>query len=222
MARYVRDVQLDRPEDFVQYIMNDFLTKHGFQLVQFKGEQVYRAGGGLIEVPKFLVWSYQNGVAHIEAWTRDVWFPGVYGKEKDMTGFTAAVPKANYKKDIEELVSVLCQPLPDNGYPQTGNPGDPNGQQTIFVRGVDMSRHATMGFVFSLISILGVVLFYAGGYVVLGYLLSILGIAESSRGRNSQKRGLAITGLVISIITLVIDIILTLLMFLGAAILLSA
>ncbi len=61
MARYIREVQLDRPDDFVQYIMTDFLGKHGFRLGEFKGEQVYRAGGGLIEIPKFLSWGYPRG-----------------------------------------------------------------------------------------------------------------------------------------------------------------
>ena len=46
MARYIREVELNKPEDFVQYIVTDFLTKHGFKLVEFKGEMIYRAGDG--------------------------------------------------------------------------------------------------------------------------------------------------------------------------------
>ena len=30
MARYVREVVLNKPEDFVQFIMNDYLQKNGF------------------------------------------------------------------------------------------------------------------------------------------------------------------------------------------------
>lgn len=81
MARYIREVTLNRPADFVQFIMTDFLSKHGFSLVKFKGEMVYRTGGGLLEIPKFLTWGYRNGIFHVEAWTRNLWLPGVYGRE---------------------------------------------------------------------------------------------------------------------------------------------
>lgn len=36
MARYIREVELNRPEDFVQFIMADFLGKHGFKLEEEK------------------------------------------------------------------------------------------------------------------------------------------------------------------------------------------
>ncbi len=200
MARYIREIQLDRPDDFVQYIMNDFLQKHGFQLVQFKGEQVFRAGGGFIEIPKFLVWSYQNGRFHIEAWTRDMWLPGVYGKEKDMTGFTGHVPKSAYKKDIDELTGVLCQPLPENGQPVMGANGQPDGGQVVYVRGTDMSRHATMGLVLSLVGlVIGLLL-----NVLLGIVFGMMGIVYGNRGRASGKKGMGIAAMVIGIVTIVI------------------
>ena len=43
MSRYVRDVVLNKPDDFVQFIMNDFLGKNQYQLIDQKGESVYRA-----------------------------------------------------------------------------------------------------------------------------------------------------------------------------------
>ncbi len=127
MARYIREVVLNRPDDFVQYIMSDFIFKHGFHMAEFKGERILRAGGGLIEIPKFMIWSYQNGVFHVEAWTRNLWLPGVYGREIAMTGFLGCVPKSAYKKDIEELIGLLTQPLymPNAGQPGYGAPGQP-------------------------------------------------------------------------------------------------
>ncbi|MCI8390311.1 MAG: DUF4190 domain-containing protein [Roseburia sp.] len=127
MARYIREVVLNRPDDFVQYIMSDFIFKHGFHMAEFKGERILRAGGGLIEIPKFMIWSYQNGVFHVEAWTRNLWLPGVYGREIAMTGFLGCVPKSAYKKDIEELIGLLTQPLytPNAGQPGYGSSGQP-------------------------------------------------------------------------------------------------
>lgn len=218
MARYIREVELNRPDDFVQYIMTDFLSKHGFRLVEFEGEQVYRAGGGLVEMPKFLSWGYWNGIFHVEAWTRNCWLPGVYGEENAMTGFMGCVPKSAYKKDIEELIGLLYQPLSVNQgmqpgpgmnagvQPAAGMPGNPAGsgpygQQPVLVRGTDTSRYATMAFVFALI---GVVL--AAIVPLIGVLFGGLGITYGSKGKVSTRKGLSTGGFVIGIIAIVISV----------------
>ena len=197
MARYIREVQLDRPDDFVQYIMTDFLGKHGFRLGEFKGEQVYRAGGGLIEIPKFLSWGYQNGVFHVEAWTRNCWLPGVYGRENAMTGWMGCVPKNAYKKDIEELISLLYQPLPQDA----GVPGMQGAGQPVYVRGTDTSRYATMALIFALIGLIA-------GLIVplIGVIFGALGITYGNKAKNSPKKGIATAALVIGIIAVVISV----------------
>ncbi len=194
MARYIREVQLDRPDDFVQYIMTDFLGKHGFRLGEFKGEQVYRAGGGLIEIPKFLSWGYQNGVFHVEAWTRNCWLPGVYGRENAMTGWMGCVPKNAYKKDIEELISLLYQPLPQDA----GVPGMQGAGQPVYVRGTDTSRYATM-------ALIGLI----AGLIVplIGVIFGALGITYGNKAKNSPKKGIATAALVIGIIAVVISVV---------------
>lgn len=218
MARYIREVELNQPEDFVQFIMTDFLSKHGFTLVEFKGEQVYRAGGGLIEMPKFLVWGYHGGVFHVEAWTRNCWLPGVYGKENAMTGYMGCVPKSAYKSDIEQLIGLLFQPL-NQGNPggvgmqaapgetaanPVANPGGP-----VYVRGTDMSKYASMALVFSLVGL-------GFGFFVplVGVVFGALGITYGSKGRNSAKRGMATVAFVIGIIAVVVSIIIWIMNFL--------
>lgn len=228
MARYIREVTLNQPDDFVQYIVSDFLGKHGFQLVEFKGEQVYRAGGGLIEIPKFLVWGYQNGVFHVEAWTRNLWLPGVYGKENAMTGFMGCIPKEAYRTDIESLIGLLFQPLnntaPNQGMqanqgtaPNQGMqanqgmaPGqNPGGAQTVYVQSTDMSKYATMSLVFAII---GIVLAFLSP--ILGVILGALGITYGKKAMNSPKKGMATAAFVIGIIAVVISIIMWILNFL--------
>lgn len=190
MARYIREVELNRPEEFVQYIMTDFLSKQGFQMKEFKGELVYRAGDGFLEIPKFLTWGYQNGRFHIEAWTRNCWLPGVYGRENALDGFMGCVPKGAYKKDIEALIGLLFQPLA-----QPEMPGM-NMQQPIYVRGTDMSGYATMALVFSLV---GIVCTCLSGF--LGLIWGSLGIVYGKKAMDSQKRGMATAAFVIGIVT---------------------
>lgn len=222
MARYIRDVQINKPNDFVEYMVNDFLTKHGFRLVEFKGQTIYRAGGGMIEIPKFLVWSYQNGMFHIEAWTRNVWLPGVYGRENAMTGFLAAVPKGIYKQDIEQFLGLLFQAIPSDGQgngPVSGgqsgqNPmqsgGQPVAPQTVYVQGVDTSRYAIMGLVTGIIGVVTSCLW-------IGIIFSVMGIIYGRKGQTSSKKGMATAGLVCGIVGAALFAIMVMLSILGVS-----
>lgn len=199
MSRYVREEVLNQPDDFVNYMMNDFMTKHGFKYVNFKGQMVYRAGGGMIELPKFITWNYFNGVIHIEAWVRVLWLPGVYGAENDMSGFYGAVVKDMYKKDVEQLISLLHQPLnqqnPQN--PMSDQPGMPPQNGPIMVQGVDTSRYANFALGFG---IAGLVFSWSW----IGVAFNIIAIIYAMKGKSSAKKGRATAGMVCAIIGLVI------------------
>lgn len=54
MARYVREVVLNKPGDFVQFIMDDYLRKNGFVMSDWKGEPAFRTGDAAIEGYKYL------------------------------------------------------------------------------------------------------------------------------------------------------------------------
>lgn len=223
MSRYIREEMIQKPAEFVDFIMSDFLQKHGFVLVNINGEMVYQHGKGMLTAPKYFVYRYMNGVIHIEAWIKFAWLPGVYGKENDLSGFSGSVVKAVYKKDIEELISVLCQPLPGDyqnpygqqpqgGYPNAYNQqpqgGYPNayGQQPqggpITVKGVDTANYAKSGLVFVLVCI-PILIFIAWlGYLFawFGLLFAGIGIGYCYRGMGSSKNGMAMVGFVLGII----------------------
>lgn len=211
MSRYVRHEVLNQPADFVQFMMNDFLTKHGFRLENFKGQMVYRAGGGWFEMPKFLVWGYENGVFHLEAWTRYLILPGVYSKDKDLDGFYGAVPKKAYKNDLEQLVALLHQPVGaqqqnmngTQGMPQQNMNGmPPQGNGPIMVQGVDTSRYANMALGFG---IAGLALSWVTWVMI---IIDITAIIYAEKGKHSNKKGRATAGMVCAIIGLVISAIL--------------
>lgn len=204
MSRYIREEMIQKPTNFVDFIMSDFLQKHGFVLVNINGETVYQHGKGMLTAPKYFSYRYANGVIHIEAWIKFAWLPGVYGKESDLSGFTGSMLKAVYKKDIEELISVLCQPLPgeyQNAYNQQPQSGYPNayGQQPqggpITVKGVDTANYAKSGLVFVLVGI-PILIFNAW----LGLLFAGIGIGFCYRGMGSSKNGIATFGFVLGII----------------------
>lgn len=120
MARFVKDVILDKPEDFVYFIMNDYLQKQKFAMSDWKGEPAYRTGDGFVEGYKYLKWSYGNGHFHLEAWIK-----GSFGGEMGLEGFMGCLVKKPYRESLEQLVQVLQQPLPQR---VQSAPAGENGQ----------------------------------------------------------------------------------------------
>ena len=113
MARYVKDLVLNKPEDFVTFIMNDYLQKNQFVVSEWKGEPAYRTGDALIEGYKYLKWSYENGTLHLEAWMKST-----FGKEMGLDGFAVLCDRlrgdCHHPADLlerEDRVPEVCEPL---------------------------------------------------------------------------------------------------------------
>ena len=199
MARFTRDLVLNKPDDFVQFIMNDFLQKNQFEMSDWKGEAVFRAGDAMVEGFKYLKWTYNGGVFHLEAWLK-----GMGGGEMDLDGFVGTLQKKPYKDSLEQLFTALQQPLPANG-PQDMNPqgaAPQGGPQPIPVQTVDNSGAATLALVFGIISIILALLFPLGGII-----LAALGFTRARLGSGSSKAGMAKVGKILCIIGLVVAVV---------------
>lgn len=198
MARYVRDLVLNKPDDFVQFMMNDYLQKNSFIMSEWKGEASYRAGDAMMEGYKYLKWYYRDGVFHLEAWLK-----GTFGGEWDLSGFVAVLQKKPYRESLEQLFAVLQQPLPmpqnmpGQGMPGPGNPGQPY-QNTVPVHTVDNSGAATMGLVFGILSVV-----FAFIIPLVGIILACLGFSRARMGAGSRKSGQAKAGKVFCIIGII-------------------
>lgn len=120
MPRYIADYTLNKPDDFVKFVSEDFFAKTGFKLTQFEGEMVWKKGIGMLTAPQFIKFSYNQGVAHLEVWLKIAILPGVYTGEMGLTGFYGWAIKSKLKKDVDTLMSYLNQPLPQQapGAPQ--------------------------------------------------------------------------------------------------------
>lgn len=197
MARFVRDLALNKPDDFVAFIMNDYLQKNQFIMSDWHGEPAYRAGDAMVEGFKYLKWNYQNGVFHLEAWLQ-----GTFGKEMNLDGFVGSLNKKPYKESLEQLFAVLQQPLPNQGM-QPNMQGNPNMQyqyqQPIPVQTVDNTGAAKMALVFGIISL--ILAFIAPLFAI---VFGCVGVARARMGAGSSKAGMAKTGKILCIIGMVI------------------
>lgn len=203
MARYVKDLVLNKPEDFVTFIMNDYLQKNQFVVSEWKGEPAYRTGDALIEGYKYLKWSYENGTLHLEAWMKST-----FGKEMGLDGFVGALQKKPYREGIEQLFHVLEQAIPEVG--MNGANGQPKSQP-VQVKTVDNSGAATMALVFGILAfgisflspLISIIL------AILGYSRARIGMQSALKGRAKAGRNFCIVAIVLSIILWVTNLVLT-------------
>ncbi|MCI8640040.1 MAG: DUF4190 domain-containing protein [Coprococcus sp.] len=210
MARYVQELVLNKPDDFVSFIMNDYLQKNQFSMSDWHGEPAYRAGDAMMEGFKYLKWSYAGGVFHLEAWMK-----GTVGGEWDLDGFVGTLSKKPYKNSLEDLLRTLQQPLPVQQGPMGGQPmngptgarqvngpmGLPTGQP-IPVRTVDNTSAANMALVFGILSLVSAFLI-----PIVSILLGCVGFGRARMGSGSSQAGKAKAGKVLCIIGVCVAII---------------
>lgn len=210
MARYVKDLVLNKPDDFVVFIVNDYLQKNKFEMSDWNGEPAYRAGDAMVEGFKYLKWSYSGGVFHLEAWLK-----GTAGGEWGLDGVVGALMKKPYRKSLEQLFDVLQQEIPaQNTAPQRNTPlqGGPEHQgsvplqggftqqvppnpQPIPVRTTDNTGAATAALILGILSVV------FGLFIpLIGIILGVIGITQARMGSGSSKAGSAKAGKILSII----------------------
>lgn len=207
MARFTQDVVLNKPDDFVAFMMNDYLAKNGFSMSDWKGEPCYRAGDAAVEGFKYLKWSYSNGVFHLEAWLK-----GTFGGEWNLDGFVGCLMKRPYKESLMNQIALLQQTLPEsiNAQPQIdpGVAAASSGTPTpITVQTVDNTKAAQMALVFGIISL---VLCWSPIFCVVFMALTF---AQARMGQGSSKASLAKAGKICSIVAVCITAVLFILNF---------
>ncbi len=168
MARWVRDEQLNQPEDFVRFIMEDYLNKNGFKKKMHKGQEVWQEGDGFLVMARFVRYEYAEGKIHLEAWVGK-------GRENPLKGFVGALPKKMFREGLEELIGLLHQPLPQG---QT----TPQGS-VVQVQVADHGKYAVPALVLSIAGVIVALFFAALG----GILLGGVGITLGQKARNSAK-----------------------------------
>ncbi len=187
MARYVQDVTLNQPDDFVYFMMNDYMQKNSFKTANWKGNSVYRRGDGFFEGFRYLVWSYAGGVLHLEAWLK-----GPFGGEQGLTGFWGWAVKASYRSDLEKLCSLMQQAIPQPV--PAGAEGAAPGQNVIQVQTMNNTGSATAAL------ILGIVSIFLCWSPLLCLLAGCVAVITYRSGKGSTKGKLAKAGLICAIV----------------------
>ena len=169
MSRYTNDLPLNKPVDFVQFMMNDYLSKNGFSTAEWKGQPVYRAGDPMLEGYKFMTWSYINGVLHVEAWLK-----GLFGGEMGLTGFVGCLQKKPFKQSLEQLYTLMRQDIPTDqmNAGAAGIAGGTANAGAVPVTTVNNTSAATISLIFGILGCLT------------GLLVPIAGLVSSPNRRK--------------------------------------
>lgn len=191
MARYTQDVVLNKPDDFVLFMMNDYLQKESFSQSDWKGTPAYRRGDGFIEGFRYLTWNYNNGVLHLEAWLK-----GPLGGEQDLSGFWGWAVKAAYRSSLEDLIKLMHQEIPQ---PTAASGTAPDNatpvQNVVTVQTSNNTKAATLAL------ILGIVSIVASCFIpLIGLVCGFFAIISYRSGKGSTSAGQAKAGRVCGII----------------------
>lgn len=209
MARYTQDVVLNKPDDFVIFMMNDYLQKESFSQSDWKGAPAYRRGDGFIEGFRYLTWGYSNGVLHLEAWLK-----GPLGGEQDLSGFWGWAVKAAYRSSLEELIKLLHQEIPQ---PTAASGTAPDNtapvQNVVTVQTSNNTKAATLALVLGIVSIVASFLipligFVCGFFAIMFYRS---GKGSTSAGQAKAGRVCGIIGICLAGVMYVLNIVLTVL-----------
>lgn len=209
MSRFMIDLPVNQPEEFVRFVSQDFFAKEGFELSRYKQETVWRKGMGLLTCPQFMKVEYRGGVVHLEAWMSQFALPGIYLGEMGVTGAWGWAVKQTLKSRVDALIRLLSQQAPTpqaaatvpeapaSAAGQAPAASAPEAQQPIPVAVHDPRGKATASLV------LGIVGLLAWLSPMLGTVIGVIGIVMGTMGRKSTARGRATAGLVLSILTVV-------------------
>ncbi len=107
MARHIIDEYINKPADFVDYIIRDFAKRYNMKVVERNGERYLEGKDYVLGGVTRFKHTYQEGHIHIEAWIK-----GSFGKELDLEGVWGWAIKDNYRGQLNELMNALRQPLP--------------------------------------------------------------------------------------------------------------
>lgn len=206
MARYIRDIVLNKPADFVAFMMNDYLQKNGFSFFKWKYEAAFRAGDGVIESYKYLKWGYDGRILHIEAWVRDL-----FGMEISLDSLSFTLQRSAFKKSLEQLFTLLNQNIPMPNQSAHGTNGQPI-PQPIPIQTADNSSAAVMALVSGVITLSLTFIYFVSlifSVSALTFLFPIiilfggtLGISRARLGGGSRQAKLALTGKILSILAM--------------------
>lgn len=108
MARYIQQFSSPYSAQEVSNVFSSYMMSEGFELVDYKGEKVWKKGMGLMTAPQYIkLTALSDGTYLMEAWLKFAILPGVYAGEMGLKGFVGAIPKGFLNNRVNALFGNL-------------------------------------------------------------------------------------------------------------------
>ena len=109
MSRTVKIVECHRNPAIIDEQIRNILVNDGYKLINYNDEMVWKMGTGLMTAMHYIKFEFSDNVLCISGWVQGGTGSVVGGKEHDLTGFTAAIPKKSVAKTMTKIEAVATQ-----------------------------------------------------------------------------------------------------------------
>ena len=106
MARTTVRIDFHQPPQVVDQMVRDILIADDYREIDYNREVVWKKGTGLMTAMHYIKIEYQGNTL-LTSGCVQIGVGSGGGKERDLEGFTASIPKKSVKKTIEKLRAAI-------------------------------------------------------------------------------------------------------------------
>lgn len=106
MARTYIDIPLHKDREQAEISIKNILTADDYRPIAYGVETVWKKGTGLATAMHFIKYEIKGNILHIEGWVQ-VGIGSFGGKERDLEGFSASIPKKSVLNTIEKIRVIV-------------------------------------------------------------------------------------------------------------------
>lgn len=106
MSRTTINIKLQVPQEKADKLVRQILISEDYKEINYNREVVWKKGAGLMTAMHYIKVEYEDDIALISGWVQ-VGVGSVGGKEHDLSGVFAAVPKKSVKKTMRKLEAAM-------------------------------------------------------------------------------------------------------------------
>ena len=108
MSRYESVFQITQPQQALFPQIRSYLELEGYDYTNYKGEDLFKKGVGIVSAPSFVSVSFPGNMIRIQAFIKFAFLPGVYGDDMDLEGFTGVAVKKPLKRRVERIEQMVA------------------------------------------------------------------------------------------------------------------
>ena len=108
MARTVESIRCTKPRNVIDQRLRQILIQEDYREIQYNLEVVWKKGTGLMTAMHYIKLEYLEDTLVISGWIQ-MGVGSVGGKEHDLNGMMAKIPKSSVRKTMDKLKAAVWE-----------------------------------------------------------------------------------------------------------------